>query len=356
MYVGVFVVADYSASCSAPGTGYSNWYMGSCQVGYFTPVGGTCSLPPPPPPSPWPPAPPQQTFSTLVSSGLTSPTGVATDVSGNIYIADTFNHVIKKYASDGTLLLTIGRGTGAGGSWGSGAYMDGVATTAQFNCPTGVTVAPDGTLFVADNRNCVIRRVTSLGTVSTYAGVAGSCSFTDGTSTQARFMEPFGVALDTGGNLYVADTSACAVRMIAPAATVVSTLAGSAGCGGIVDGPASSATFKLPMDLVFNPADGFVYVADQDNGAIRKVAPNGTVFTLARGMSTLSGIDVDSSGRFYVSQRDANQVTVVTTGGNVYGLAASSSPMGVALTQAGDVLYVISSSLGDLQKIILRSV
>ena len=136
---------------------------------------------------------------------MTIPTGVAVDSSGNVYVADNGNHRIRKITSAGEVTTLAGSGTDG--------HHDAAGTAAQFNNPTGVAVDSSGIVYVADTRNHSIRKITSEGVVSTFAG-SGTAGFANGTGTEAQFNYPTGVAVDSSGNLYVADNNNNRIRKI----------------------------------------------------------------------------------------------------------------------------------------------
>ena len=195
---------------------------------------------------------------------------------------------------------------------GAVGYADGTGAAARFSNPSAIVVDPSGNLFVADAGNQTIRKVTSTGVVSTFAGTAGSYGYSDGVGAAARFNTPKGLAIDAAANLYVADNS---IRKISPSA-VVTTLAG--GSYGSRDGQGVAAVFASPHGLSVGPS-GVVYVTDQDNYTIRKISPTGFVVTMAGAvhvggydndpgtpppLTGSRGIAVDFSGAIYVSNSD----------------------------------------------------
>jgi len=236
------------------------------------------------------------------------------DASGNIYVADTFNHTIRKVTS-------AGAATTVAGLAGTSGSTDGNGGNALFNYPSDVTVDSAGNLYVADTNNYTIRKITPAGAVTTVAGVAGSSGTNDGAGSAARFSSPEGVTVDGSGNLYVADTDNHTIRKITPAG-MVTTLAGLAGTSGGGDGAGSVAQFQYPSDLAVDSA-GNLYVADTDNHTIRKVTPAGLVGTVA-GLAGSSGstdgvgsaarlfyptgVAIDGSGNVYVA--DTNNHTI----------------------------------------------
>jgi hypothetical protein len=157
---------------------------------------------------------------------------------------------------------------GLAGSTGS---ADGTGSAARFTEPYGVAVDSAGNVYVADTYNHTIRKVTPAGVVTTLAGLARSIGSADGTGSAARFFYPYGVAVDSGGNVYVADSYNNTIRKVTPAG-VVTTLAGLAGSPGSADGTGSAARFTHPFGVAVDSAGNF-YVADRDNHTIRKGVP-----------------------------------------------------------------------------------
>ena len=135
------------------------------------------------------------TDGTGTSAQFSYPTGVAVDGAGNVYVADRYNHRIRKITASGVVSTLAGSGTSG--------YTDGTGTSAKFDYPTGVAVDGAGNVYVADQNNHRIRKITESGVVSTLAG--STYGYTDGTGTSAKFNYPFGVAVDGAGNVYVAD-------------------------------------------------------------------------------------------------------------------------------------------------------
>jgi hypothetical protein len=189
---------------------------------------------------------------------------VAVDSSGNVYVADTFNHTIRKVTPDGVVTTLAGLA-------GSSGSADGTGSTARFNEPRGVAVDSSGNVYVADSGNATIRKVTPRGLVTTLAGLAEERGNADGTGTAARFFLPSAVAVDSAGNVYVADSFT--IRKVTPGG-VVTTLAGLAVESGTADGVGSAARFGLtdifvgPLGVAVDSA-GNVYVADTGNSTIR---------------------------------------------------------------------------------------
>jgi hypothetical protein len=137
-----------------------------------------------------------------------NPLSVAVDSSGNVYVADTFNYTIRK------IVISTGQVSTLAGLAGSNATTDGAGSVARFYYPSGVAVDSSGNVYVADTNNCTIRKITAAGVVSTLAGAGLSAGSADGIGSTAKFTSPQGVAVDSSGNLYVADRSNCTIRKI----------------------------------------------------------------------------------------------------------------------------------------------
>jgi RHS repeat-associated protein len=275
---------------------------------------------------------------TGTSATFYHPVGMCIDAAGNIYVADEDNNMIRKMTPAG-VVTTIAGQTGSG-------YVDGASSVAKFNLPCGVAVDASGNVYVADYNNNVIRKVTAAGTVSTFAG-SGAVGSANGTGTSASFNHPFSVAIDGLGNLYVADRLNNMIRMITPAG-VVSTLAGQAAAG-YADGTGSTAKFNLPTSLIADKL-GNVYVADETNNRIRKiVVATGVVSTLAgtgatgsaAGLGSAStfynpfGITIDSSNTLYVCDDGNNMVRKIIS--TPYTITPS-LPAGLAFNPSSGVI------------------
>jgi sugar lactone lactonase YvrE len=255
------------------------------------------------------------------------PQGVATDSADNVYVADSENHTIRKITPGGVVSTLAG----TAGSIGS---ADGTGPASSFYYPYGVATDSGGNVYVADTGNSVIRKITSAGVVSTLAGTAGSIGSADGTGPAARFYYPYGVATDAFGNVYVADTQSHTIRKITSAG-IVSTLAGTAGIVGSADGAGPFAQFYYPYGVATD-AGGNVYVADNANRVIRKITPAGIVSTLAgtagivgsadgtgpdAQFDTPSGVATDSAGNVYVADTFNYTIRKITPDGLVSRLA-----------------------------------
>jgi sugar lactone lactonase YvrE len=219
------------------------------------------------------------------------PMGVAVDSAGNVYVADDYNYTIRRITPAGVVSTIAGFANGPGSA-------DGVGNAARFAYPMGVAVDSAGNVYVADSGNSTIRKVTPTGVVTTLAGLAVTPGANDGTNSAARFFKPQGVAVDSAGNLYVADTLNNTIRKVTTAG-VVTTLAGLAGTPGTNDGTGSAARFFKPQGVAVDSA-GNVYVADSANDTIREITPTGVVTTLA-GLAGTSGANdgTNSAAQFY---------------------------------------------------------
>ncbi len=248
-----------------------------------------------------------------------SPSGVAVDRLGNIFVADTDNHTIRKISPWGEV-------TTFAGSPGQGGHADGTGAAARFYYPEDVAIDASGNLFVADNLNHAVRGITPDGAVTTYAGAPFSGS-QDGVGSAARFRFPTGVAVDALGNVYVADEGNNTVRMISPSREVT-TLAGSAGQAGFMDGFRSAARFDKPSDVAVDAA-GNVYVTEWFNHTIRRISTAGDVTTFAGATPAgsadgagaaarflaLRRVAIDSDGNLFVT--DADRIRMISPTGNV---------------------------------------
>lgn len=214
------------------------------------------------------------------SAHFNSPGSIARDANGNLYVADSANNAIRKITPDGQVTTLAGLA-------GFSGTNDGVGAAARFNNPFGIALDSAGNIYVSDFGNNTIRKILPSGVVTTFAGSPGKGASTNGAANIARFNAPTGIAFDSSNNLYVADSDNNQIRMITPAG-VVSLFAGSkAGNSGTNNGTGPSALFDFPTGVAVGP-DGNIYVADDRNDAIRKITPNAVVTTLA-GLAQSSG-------------------------------------------------------------------
>ena len=265
-----------------------------------------------------------------------SPHGVATDFIGNVYVADTLNHTIRKIAPNGAVITLAG-------AVGTSGAIDGVGAAARFNYPKGIAADRMGNLYVTDSFNKTVRKISPAGAVSTLAGAIGEYGDADGVGSAARFRSPGGIAIDSMGNVYVEDDHH-AIRKVTSAG-VVTTLAGIAGTRERKDGIGASVRFEF-LDGMTVAADGDIFVLDA--GALRKITPAGAVTTLASAQKVRGrpedphaptwdfkgNLVVDKSGNFYVTDSDSHCIRKITPAGEV-SLFAGSPPVDDRLDGAG---------------------
>ncbi len=257
------------------------------------------------------------TNSTGTSASFQYPYGLAVDITGNIYVADTGNSKIRKITPEGVVSTFSGNGT-----IGS---TNGDPDLASFNLPTDVIVSAVGTVYVADHDNNKIRKITAAGVVSTLAG-NGAAGAVNGNSTAASFNGPFGVAVDENDNVYIAEPQNRKIRKITSAGDVT-TVAGT-GSYGATDGDATVASFANPTDIAVDRM-GNLYVADGSNHKIRKITPSGMVSTFAgtgvqgatdgllsnATFSFPSCITIDAEGSLFIGELGNDKIRKITTGG-----------------------------------------
>lgn len=279
-----------------------------------------------------------------VSARFSVPLAVAADAAGNLWIADTGNHVIRRVTPAGDVVTIAGEPGVAG-------FADGPGSLARFRFPAGIAVDPvGGAVWISDKDNHVIRRMTPDGTVTTIAGEPGVAGSADAQGTAAKFAFPRGLVVDPGGAVYVADTQNQVIRRVT-ADGVAITHAGRMLSDGSADGALTDARFRTPSDVRLDAA-GNIYVADTGNHRIRKIA-NGMVTTFAGStegfrdgpgtraqFNSPQGLDADASGNLYVADQDNQRLRLVTPDGTVSTLATEEleSPAGVAF--ANGAVYV----------------
>jgi len=305
------------------------------------------------------------------SAALSLITGLAVDSSGNLFIADSANHRVRKVNPSGIISTFVGNGlfrfSGDGGP----------ATSATFYLPESIAVDAMNNIYVADTNNDRIRKIDPSGIISTVAG-SGTLGFSGdkGPATAASMLLPFAVAVDLAGNLFIADTDNNRIRMVAPSG-IITTYAGTGTYGYTGDGgPATSATLKNPLGLATD-ASGNLYIADNQNSVIRKVTPSGIISTIAgTGTAGFSGdggpaakaklnlpdgLAVDSAGDLFIVDCGNDLIRMVTpdgvistvAGNGTYGFSGDGGPAtsaalgldngtlfdGVAVDAAGNVFF-----------------
>jgi serine/threonine-protein kinase len=306
-----------------------------------------------------------------------TPLDVAVDAKGNVYVADSANSRVRLITPDGAVSTYAGSG--------KVGYADGPAATALFSTPTGIAIDKSGNVYIADSVTADphplrVRVVTPAGVVSTLAG-GSEAGYTDGPGDKAFFRTPANLAVDVAGNVYVADTNNHRIRLIHPGGTV-GTLAGQLKPGmvsGYADGPAAEAKFNSPRSVAVDGA-GNVYVVDTGNQRIRAISPAGQVTTLAGGsqpgykdgqgsearFSYPSDLAVDAAGNLYVADTANHCIRKITPDGTVTTLAGTGTagyadgplaeaqfraPEGIAVDGAGNV-YVADTGNQRIREII----
>lgn len=243
---------------------------------------------------------------TGTAARFNAPAGIAVDAAKNVFVADTGNHAIRKITSAG-VVTTLAGNPGIPGS------ADGTGSAAGFRSPGQIAIAANGDLWVCDTGNHCIRRVTQAGVVTTFAGSAGLAGATDATGSAARFNSPKGAVFDPAGNLYIADSGNHAIRRITSSGAVT-TFAGTSGTPGSTDATGPAARFNQPGSITINSAGAFL-VADTGNHTLRSITSGGAVTTVAgTADSPGSANGVGTTARFL------NPSGIVTTpdGFNVY--------------------------------------
>jgi len=312
------------------------------------------------------------------SAQLSTPAGVTVDGAGNVYVADDGSNVVRKIQTSG--VITTVAGTGVAGYSGNG----GAATSAMLNGPTDVVLDPAGNLYIADDGNHVVRKVTPGGTISTVAGTGVAGYSGDGhAATAAKLMAPVGLDVDTSGNLFIADYGNGTVRKVSTTGTIT-TVAGTGTVGYSGDGgPATAAELSHPGDVA--TVGSLIYIADGGNARVRVVSAAGTISTVAGdgtvayagdgGQATAAslmfptGLAADSSGNLFISDFSAAVIREVAVGGTISTVAGTgvagysgdggaatsaqlSGPARVNLDAAGD-LYISDWSNSRLRTVSL---
>jgi hypothetical protein len=262
--------------------------------------------------------------------------GLRVDNEGNIYVSDSSNYTIRKVTTAG-VVTTI---AGTPGKLGS---TDGPAASALFAGIGGVAIDSSGNLYVADSGNYTIRKITPAGIVSTLAGVAGTRGEVDGTGSAALFYDPQNLAVDRAGNIYVADGNGDAIRKVTPAG-VVTTIAGSPLNAGAADGTGGAASFRDPTGINVDGL-GNVYVADFGNNTIRKIAPGAIVTTIAGSPGVTGSADGTGSAASFNGPAGVG----VDSSGNVY--VADSTNDTIRMVNPAGFVTTIAGQAGDADSI-----
>jgi hypothetical protein len=303
------------------------------------------------------------TAGSATSSDLYTPVAIAFDSAGDVFIADYDNNEVEKATPSGTLSIVAGNGT-------AGAPTPGSATSSHLDSPSGVAVDASGDVYIANNQACDVVKVTPSGVLSIVAG-NGTCGTpVAGTATSSPLGHPWGIALDSSGDLYISDDSKQVIEKVTPSGALT-IFAGIVGVfGAPTPGPATSSHLNSPLGVATDSL-GNVYVADSYNYDVEKITPSGTLSVLAGegsygaptpGPATSSELEdpydvaTDGAGDVYIADYYANSIDEVTAGGTLsviagngnygaptYGVPATSSdlsgPEGVGST-AGGRLYI----------------
>jgi serine/threonine-protein kinase len=294
--------------------------------------------------------------------------GVTVDASGNVYVADSHNNLIRKITADGMVTTLAGNG--------QAGCKDGSGDSASFFNPAGLSVDKKGNVYVADTHNSLIRKISPEGIVTTIAGIKPS-GLRAGPYDSVKLDNPQGIAVDSSGNVYVADWAKDLIRKISPEGKVTN-IAGN-GNPGAADGAGPASSFYLPEGIAVDAA-GNLFIADTYNNMIRKISTAGIVTTIAgkktkgsadgKGTSASffhpAGINVDKDGNLFIADAGNNKIRkispegIVTTfagtgqRGSNNGPVADASfyrPFGVAVGKEGEV-YVADYQNNLIRKIV----
>ncbi len=268
-----------------------------------------------------------------VNAQLSSPSGVASDFSGTLYVGDSNNHRVRKITTSGIISSITGSGFPGYSAEG------GPAATAQVNKPTGLALDPVGNLYLADRFNYRIRKITTTGSIVSLAGNGFRGYYVDGgPAANAQLDQPRGLARDASGNLYIADGNNCRIRKLTPNG-IITTVAGNGVPGYSGDnGPATSAQLAYQLGIAVNAA-GELFIADSFNHRIRKVSANGIITTIVgNGFPGYSGdggpaasaqinnpndVAVDADGTLYIADYSNYRIRKVSPNGIVTTIAGT---------------------------------
>ncbi|MGA3210792.1 MAG: hypothetical protein ABSD20_05750 [Terriglobales bacterium] len=295
------------------------------------------------------PAPGTINSISATKSILNNPRKVATDSKGNIYIADSGNNVVRKVNSGGYLSTVAG--TGGPGFSGDG----GQATSATLNSPQGVAVDSSGNIYIADAQNCRIRKVDTGGLISTVAGNGIRGFNGDGTATNVEFNQPQGISLDSSGDLLITDSGNNLVRKLTGGMIV--TL--------LITPPTPSDTLQTPTDVV-QDSSGNLLIAAELNNQVWQVPPSGGQATVAAGsgvagyfgdgdsatvaeLTAPAGLALDSSGNLYIADSGNSRIRIVSSG-TITTIAGNGTP-----GYGGDGGPATSAELDGPQGVVVRS-
>jgi len=308
------------------------------------------------------------------SSPLNAPTGVAVDAAGNVYIADTNNNLVEKVTPGGTLSIIAGDGTSA-------PPIAGPAISSPLNGPAAVAVDAAGNVYIADSYNNVVEKVTPGGMLSIIAGDGTHGAPILGAATSSHLFDPEGVAVDAAGDVYISDQNNSVVEKVTPGGTLSIVAGNGASSGAPIPGPATSSPIGDPGGVAVD-AGGNLYISDYGPSVVDKVTPGGTLSVIAGdgtygnpapGPATSSdlaapwGVAVDASGNVYIATEGTGVAAKVNPGGTLsiivgngtygpptYGGPATSSPMGYAegvAVNADGTVYIADTSNSTVDRV-----
>lgn len=287
------------------------------------------------------------------------PIAVVEDAQGNIYVADHDNHQIRMITPGGMVSAFAGTGElGAGNE-----TDDGTVANAKFGNPSGIAIDPtSGAIYVAEAAFHRIRKIIN-GNVTTFAG--STVGYENGEGTDAKFNKPYGLTIDNQGNVYVADSENNRIRKITSAG-VVSNLAGN-GDADYENGQGENAEFDKPYGVDVD-SEGNVYVADAENHRIRKITPSGNVSSFISGLSNPVSVALDGQNNVYVADGFGNRILKISQNEQITILAGNPTagyddgagdeagffrPRGITANASGTLFYVADTDNNKIRKIVV---
>jgi trimeric autotransporter adhesin len=301
---------------------------------------------------------------------LNHPIKMALDGYGNLFITDEYNHVVRKINISGIITTIAGNGFGSGTTTGGYSGDGGPATLAELNVPIGISISRTGDIYIAEQSNHIIRKINPLGIITTVAGNGfPGYSGDGGQATAAQLTLPSGVAVDSVGNLFVAEYGNHIIRKIF-ASGIISTVAGTGIAGYTGDNiAATNSRLHSPFGVALDNS-GNIFIADEDNNRVRKINTLGIITTVAgNGMIGTSGdgglataakvqhpvdISIDRFGNFYLAEQGQNVVREVDTSGIISSVAGNGNsgysgdggPATAAMIK--DALGIVVNGFGNL--------